>query len=373
MRIVVLEWISGGGLTATPIEQIPISLRSEGWAMLQQVALGLARCGYAVEVCLDSRWRSTASGQQLAQQCSVTSVSQWKQELPEHWCTLACECDLAIVIAPEIDGLLERVLDQLQTAGARLANCRSPFLRAACDKRLTAELLVEFGVLHPATCPLSDLTDAWLDQHESSSGRWMMKPYDGAGCDALKIFSGQDLRGSYPSLKCTSHANRAIIQPFVEGTSYSRSAIVDRAGDWHWLPLVTQDFEQVSAAANGTSGMELKYLGGRVLPSDAASYLDAHAGLRFNIDVLNQTLTHAVTALGAGAMGWVGVDLVYSDGAWIVIEINPRLTTSMLGLARASHDRVLDQLVRACVGQRVVLDETLPETRFRAECEAGPQ
>jgi predicted ATP-grasp superfamily ATP-dependent carboligase len=58
-----------------------------------------------------------------------------------------------------------------------------------------------------------------------------------------------------------------------------------------------------------------------------------------------------------GLRGYVGVDLVLGDAAdgsrdW-VIEVNPRLTTSYVGLRALARTNLADALLRVATGQEV--------------------
>ena len=62
-------------------------------------------------------------------------------------------------------------------------------------------------------------------------------------------------------------------------------------------------------------------------------------------------LQRAIDSLPGRARGWVGVDfLLAEDGQLTVIEINPRLTTSFVGLSSACDQSLADVLVRAALG-----------------------
>ena len=54
-----------------------------------------------------------------------------------------------------------------------------------------------------------------------------------------------------------------------------------------------------------------------------------------------------------GLFGYVGVDVVLSDACDWVIEINPRLTTSYLGLRALAEDNLAEMMVRVARGENV--------------------
>src|SRR6185312_3042194 len=103
---------------------------------------------------------------------------------------------------------------------------------------------------------------------------------------------------------------RAIWQPFVAGTPMSASFLVDGRGRAWPLALGRQDV----VVADG----RFSYRGGR-LPVPAI--------------VDDRPIRQAVESV-PGLRGFVGVDFVADDrlGRAIVLEINPRPTTSIVGL-----------------------------------------
>jgi len=54
-----------------------------------------------------------------------------------------------------------------------------------------------------------------------------------------------------------------------------------------------------------------------------------------------------------GLLGYVGVDVVLGPVEDWVIEINPRLTTSYLGLRMLAEDNLAEMMVRAAQGTQV--------------------
>ena len=71
-----------------------------------------------------------------------------------------------------------------------------------------------------------------------------------------------------------------------------------------------------------------------------------------------------------GALGYVGVDLVLgkaSDGSEdVVIEINPRLTTSYVGLRAMTEDNLAGAMLRIAAGEKVSLNFKRDPLEFSA-------
>ncbi len=258
-----------------------------------------------------------------APDCNLHSIPHGSQMIddliPNQWIELALSHDVAIVIAPEIDLILPRIVAMLRNYGANLWNCEEPFLTQASDKLVTAELFSRSGIAHPATLRLDQLTTAWLDEHASpgpSVPRWVVKLRTGAGCEQLSVhtcWTREEIMHELADLYSVAwegrEAERFIIQPWISGKSFSCSAICqNRLIDW--MPLMTQEFTE-----------NFKYAGGKFV--DANQHSSPH-----------ELLERAVLSLGGCPLGWLGVDLVYSDvhQCWLVIEVNPRFTTSLVSL-----------------------------------------
>lgn len=97
-------------------------------------------------------------------------------------------------------------------------------------------------------------------------------------------------------------------------------------------------------------------------------YEDTLTGNRYSIDRLDEVLNATTAALGQGARGWVGVDLLYSDelNDWVVIEVNPRLTTSFTGLSMSHGPGLMERMLRAGQGLEVAVGSTWKPISFNA-------
>lgn len=331
MKLAILEWICGGGMLPVPVEEIPGSLRQAGWGMVA----ALVRCLSAnvsdrleplqLTVAVDERLgcpRLAAANSFAidAQQPLIAEI------MPPAWLELAQSHDWTIVIAPEIDLILPQLVDRLRRATGHLLNAHEPFLTNASDKLRTSARLHSAGIGHPATIGLAELTDAWLAEQavaaEQLEGEpcWVVKSRTGAGCEGLSRHRGmrrQPLMDAVRRLHAAAtggwQIDQFIVQPWLPGTAFSCSAMVDRGGDAQWMPLMTQEFSE-----------DFKYSGGQLVSSEQAVV---------PTELLNSTLG----SLGAGAYGWIGIDLLFQAASqrWVVIEVNPRLTSSIVALSRS--------------------------------------
>ena len=311
MRIFVGEYVCGGGLANLPMEQIPQSLRREGSAMLHAVAADLAEFSEIV-VAVDSRFdasrlqESIGSGIELKQMDSDTAL--WSQ-----WVAAADQCDAALIVAPESNGVLAQAVAMLRAGGVDVIAGSGDFLRTASDKLLTAKALTLAGVAHPMHMALSDRKNA---KKLAKFERFVVKPRDGCGTNEIQTFD------TLEDAKAELEENQ-LLQAWMPGKPVS-IAMVASATQQVFLPAVGQEIEDRTC----------EYAGGQGPLGDDAQRRLTNLAVR------------AIEAMPPTVRGFVGFDMLLGSrpSEDYVIEINPRLTTSYVGLRRMIHGNLAARL-----------------------------
>lgn len=305
MRIFVGEYVCGGGLAGQDVARIPSGLRLEGAAMLRAIVSDLSEFAEIV-VAIDDR---ISTGVQSAEIVSVSNdQSVWTQ-----WVAAAQECDSALIVAPESDGVLAKGVAMLRAGGVDVIAGSGDFLRITSDKLLTAKLLHRAGVSHPY---FIGNTERRFERKVRCSQRFVLKPRDGCGTQEIRTFDSFDEAEQ-------ELTDNEILQSWVPGRAVSIGLVATGTAQT-FLPLVHQE-----------------------LSTDVCQY----AGGRGPMGEEDQRRASALAARAIGAMpptarGFVGVDLVLGSRASedYVIEINPRLTTSYVGLRRMIHGNLAARL-----------------------------
>lgn len=105
--------------------------------------------------------------------------------------------------------------------------------------------------------------------------------------------------------------------------------------------------------------------------TDGFEYLGGRLPLSPPLAERAQRLALATMAAMPTTVGYVGIDLVLGvadDGSEdTVIEINPRLTTSYVGLRAACRENLAAAMVEAACGGRPTLSWTGEKLEFRAD------
>ncbi len=225
------------------------------------------------------------------------------------------EVDAVWLLAPETNRCHERLAALVERRGQRLLGSSSTAIRLAADKARLPALLRRAGVPHPSTRRLRNGATASL------TFPVVVKPARGAGSQGVRLVPS---RGQLPR----DWSRAVLAQEFVAGIPASVSLLVSGR-------------DAVVLAVNRQSMVARRpfsYRGGST---------------PFEHPLAARAAGHARRACLAipGLRGYVGVDVVLgAHEAW-VIEINPRLTTSYLGLRAAFDQNLADIALRACAGR----------------------
>lgn len=220
---------------------------------------------------------------------------------------LAPLCEMGLVIAP--DHLLARLTLPIEQYSHNLG-CGSINAALCANKVTTGRILKGHGIPVPADAP---------------DGRHVVKPV--AGCDAQGVRLTTDAPG-----------RDEFAQEYIEGEHYSVSLVMSRVVGEACLyfsgnpPLVLAINRQaVALNPDGT----FTYTGGEtpVHPARSQEIID--------------TAVKAATVLGC--QGYCGVDVVVGDNVYVV-DVNPRITTSLVGIAACMKEEIAALLVSASEG-----------------------
>ena len=311
MKLFVYESLSAGGLGDDP----PPSLQAEGWAMLSAAVGDFARLAAVV----------TLLSANLPEIPGVRCRRTTDADEPRHFLEAIDDCDAVLLIAPEFDDILGQRVAQVLARGKRLLGCGPDAIRTTADKFALAQHWAQRGVPTPPT--------SLATRRPPAAFPAILKPRDGTGSQATRlVVDAASWESQFDAVMSEMPGRDFVVQPFHPGRACSVAFLV---GPRQPLPLVPT--EQILS----TDG-RFQYRGGRLpLPPD-------HARRAINL---------AVRALDGieGQAGFVAVDLVLGDdGHDVAIEINPRLTTSYIGLRALCRDNLAAAWLRVLNGERDV-------------------
>jgi tyramine---L-glutamate ligase len=267
---------------------------------------------------------------------------RFPEGLPEHdhrpiFRQLAQQADWSLIIAPETDGELERLCREVLAVGGRLLGTNPDGIALTADKWKLAEHWNQLGVPTPRTVAVSrsESVDAVLKQLRFPV---VIKPRDGAG--SVSTFLATTLAEAISAIECCRVP--MIAQEFVEGRAASVAFLI--AGEDR-VPLPAAF--QLTTSTDG-----FRYSGG---------------SLPIEPELAGRAVAVGLAAVQGvpGLFGYVGVDVVLGASADVAIEINPRLTTSYVGLRAMTAMNLAEVLLRVCGGSKVQLTWNTGRVQFK--------
>ena len=331
MRILLYEHVSSGGYAGEPI---PSSLLCEGYAMLRGLTADFKAAGHEVTVLLDSRVAELHPP--LDADHVVQIASSGEADLTME---LASEtADAAYVVAPEPKHVLQSIVECIETTDALSLNCQATGIEQAADKALLGERVKNLGLNFPKTemFHANDSIEKITEAVSKLGFPVVIKPASGAGCIGLSVIQNEkQVSKAIAKIRKETAIGNVVAQELIEGISASVSLISTGA---EALP-VSLNLQVVTLA--GPDGVS-DYLGGLV-PLEHPLRDEAFAAAK-----------QVVESFGC-LRGYVGVDLILSENKAFIVEVNPRLTSSYVGLRKVASFNPAQAIVGA------VLKSELPK------------
>ncbi|MFH3481622.1 ATP-grasp domain-containing protein [Xanthobacter variabilis] len=286
MRVFICEFVTAGGLRG---QELPETLVPEGTRMRDALMADIESLPGVGSLLLAHDDRLPAP-----QESSIpisAGADPWAV-----WAELAAQADVVWPVAPETHGLLARLVRLMKEKCEHVVASDLAAVETCSSKLATAHRLASLGLPHiptfPAAHPPAEL-----------GGPVVTKPDDGAGCENTRRWASQ---------ADAPRDDGLVIQPFVEGTPASLSILVRPEG----ATLLTVNRQHLTEAEGvlSLSGLTVGGLGE---------------------DERIARLVPAVVAAFPGLSGIIGIDIILTPAGPVVVEVNPRITTSYAGLHRA--------------------------------------
>lgn len=328
-RILVYEYLTAGGYPGVSLES---GIAYEALAMLWALLADFRSWGSVYTVtALDPRFEGCVAGLDRNSLPANEVVVSAEGRHQENFLSLLERCDAALIVAPETDRILSGLSALVEDSGRMLLGSGSGAVSRAGDKAVCEMILSGAGLPVPGSRMVR------LDNPDGimTGGRppFVLKPVDGVGCDGVCLITeATDISAAAGYIRSATSHETILMQPFVDGIHASVSLL---AADGRSVPL-SMNRQLVRP------GIPFQYYGS-IVP--------------FEHPMAHQAIEMARSAANCieGLRGYVGVDLVLGDDSIRLIEINPRLTTSYIGIRQVTGVNLASLIFEAC------RDATLPD------------
>ncbi len=313
-KLFIFEFVSGGGFNQ---EEIPASLFCEGYGMLRVIISDFKKLNFEISILLDYRIEGLSS---LLHADFLETVER-KHDYLLKFEKMVKKNDHVFIIAPEFSNILYRLTKIVKTHEKMLLSIDLQGIDLASSKLNTYKFFKSSNVQTPQTFLLK-WGKGYFDENfvfekfKSLDRPIVIKPEDGVGADSIFYFENENSISEFfnnPEEKLDITANY-ILQEYIEGKDLSVSLI----GDGKSPPIILSINAQNIDIKNPMK--ESEYLGGYTPIEDFIH----------NCSILKNYLNKMDFSLFTG---YFGIDFLKKpDNTICFIEINPRLTTSYLGI-----------------------------------------
>jgi predicted ATP-grasp superfamily ATP-dependent carboligase len=330
LKVLVYEHVSGGGCAS---QDISPSVLSEGFGMLRCLVEDFKAAGHEVTVLLDGRLSKLSPPIDADRIVPIF----YRYEIKNFFINIAKDNDAIYVLAPETGQTLQSFVELAEQTGKKSLNCESHSIKKIADKTILFEVLQKLGV-SPKTVILGvddSLSKIKIKIKKELVYPLVLKPAEGVGCCGLSLVNEEaQLACAITKICAESTGKNFIAQEFIRGEAASVS-LLSTGKKVKALSLNKQNVYLVGPEAVSS------YEGGDVpfehwLKQEAFEIAEKVIGSFFDLK------------------GYVGVDFVFTEHKPFIVDVNPRLTTSYVGLRKVARINVAEALVNA------VLKGTLP-------------
>jgi tyramine---L-glutamate ligase len=297
--VLVFEYVTGGGMAG---RDLPKSWAAEGAAMRRAIVEDFAAVpGVRVDTTIDSRLSM--------EEIPGVEVRMISDREGAWFEAFAAEADYTVLIAPETDGILYKLTGIVVSVGGRSLGSSRRAIGMVGDKSRLAHHFVCNDIPSP---PNQTLWRGPIDFPAEWEGPIVIKPRQGAGSIDTVVVR------DHCCPPWVTRRPQFVAQPFLPGRPMSASFLVDAEGHSTLLAIGRQ---RIEVDAEG----RISYQGGTI-----------PAGLDLCPAAVLEAVASVVQFLPRPSLrGFVGVDFLLDDqGRATVLEINPRPTTSYVGLVR---------------------------------------
>jgi predicted ATP-grasp superfamily ATP-dependent carboligase len=321
--ILIYEFFSGGGC---PEGDLPSGLAAEALGMLSALLEDFRRWGAIRTVtALDPRFGNQIPGLNRISLPADEIVPATPGRYEDVFLSALKRCDVVLVLAPETNGILSRLISMAENSGKPVLGSSASAAEIAGNKAACDRIFRHAKLSIPKTLVV---TFASAQQEAKNIGcPFVVKPIDGIGSEGVcRVDSLADLPAILSIVRKVTVHDQILLQAFAEGIHASVS-------------LLTAKGRSLSLSLNRqliTAGAPFQYYGSQV---PFAHHLSIQA----------QELACSAVELIPGLNGYLGVDMVLTEEGVRLIEINPRLTTSYVGLRQVAQSNLAQAIWEACM------------------------
>ncbi len=233
------------------------------------------------------------------------------------------QCDAALIIGPESDGLLAQLNQHILDKNKILLGCQPAAVVLTTNKYRCSQHLAKDQLPTPA----EQLASQWQPDAFPAPHGFIVKPIEGVGCEETQYFRDDHQLAHWLAKQSPAQLNTLLIQAYIQGAAISLTLLATNT-DVHILAFneqfITHQEESIRFTGCHVNGLNLSKIEKNELAKLAGSiYASIH-----------------------GLWGIFGIDLIISEQGPVIIDINPRLTTPYVALSESLGINPIQHLIQ---------------------------
>ncbi len=318
-NLFIFEYVSGGGFNQM---QIPSSLFCEGYGMLKSIILDFKKLNFKISTLLDHRIFFLAS----YLRADIIKETRVENSYIELFKAEVKKCDYCFIIAPESSNILYELTKIVKDNNKRILSIDLDGIKLGSSKFTCYEYFKASSVNTPQSfiIPLKNDTldlDFIIRKYNQLNCPIIVKPDDGVGAESIFYFKSEDQIHNFFSSQSNliDSERNYILQKFIEGEDLSISLIahkdlLDKFDKNHQILAINSQYINIK-----NEKAKSEYFGGYTPVNN------------LNIQISNILEKLDLTKFN----GYFGIDFIRkADNSIFFIELNPRLTTSYIGVRK---------------------------------------
>jgi hypothetical protein len=300
--------------------------------MLRTLVSDFKAAGHNVTIFLDSRLKAFNPPIEADATIPISSRRELDKALKKN----SKAVDAVYIVAPESEQMLQKLVESLENSGAVSLNCKANAIRMASDKMTTYRTLKKMGLRTPETLMIDARENVKQIKSTVSELEFpaVFKPIHGVSCSGVSVVRNESqIVAAVSKIMKESSDEVFVAQRLVRGVSASVSLI---SADNQALPITLNKQIITLTSPNSNSSYE-----GGTVPLHHSSEKEALKVAQLAVKSLK------------GLRGYVGVDMILTDEEPVVMDVNPRLTTSYVSFRKVVNFNPAQAIIDAVLMRRL--------------------
>ncbi|MFX1353629.1 MAG: ATP-grasp domain-containing protein [Promethearchaeota archaeon] len=325
-RIFIIEFVTGGGFNQV---EIPDSLFAEGYGMLRSVIADFKDLDFEIETILDTRLTLLSN----YIKADFINVIQKFDDFFKKFEDCVKRNKFCFIIAPEFSGILYKLTQIALENNSIVLSINLKGIKLGSSKLKTYFFFRESEISTPSTFLIPHKKEQFdvkfiINKFRQFNTPIIIKPEDGVGAESIYYFETEEEILEFFSEKVSliNQSRAYILQKYIEGKDLSVSLIGYRDP-----PLIV--------------GINAQNLNIKDLNKES-EYLGGYTPVE-NWEPLISILKNHIEKIELKSFnGYFGIDFIQKkEGSLSFIEINPRLTTSYIGIRNVVDRNLMSVLL----------------------------